>query len=129
MTFYAEVFIHIIIIKIVLLDTILLTKAYYIIRYDRGCGTCPAGRQLNSRVNVDMADYIIVLAVAIMVFSIASIFIFARGKFVEEDGKPVDTHSAKNENASDNIPEPDDPADDSITGESGKPSDSTPHNT
>ncbi|HON78534.1 MAG TPA: hypothetical protein PK544_08605 [Spirochaetota bacterium] len=76
-----------------------------------------------------MADYIIVLAVAIMVFSIASIFIFARGKFVEEDGKPVDTHSAKNENASDNIPEPDDPADDSITGESGKPSDSTPHNT
>jgi hypothetical protein len=76
-----------------------------------------------------MTDYIIVLSVAIMVFSIASLFIFARGKFAEGDGKPNDKKAAPGKVTAKSTPGPADQPDTANTGADGESSGNAPRDT
>lgn len=76
-----------------------------------------------------MTDYIIVLSVAIMVFSIASLFIFARGKFVEGDDKTNDKKAAQKKVTAKSTPVPADQPDNTITGADEESAGDTPRDT
>jgi len=72
-----------------------------------------------------MTDYIIVLSVAMMVFSIASLFIFARGKFVEGDDKKA----AQKKVTAKSTPVPADQPDNTNTSADGESAGDTPRDT
>ncbi len=76
-----------------------------------------------------MTDYIIVLSVAIMVFSIASLFIFARGKFVEGDDKTKEKKAAQKTVTAKSTPDPTDQPDSTNTGAAGESAGDTPRDT
>ncbi|HQO03449.1 MAG TPA: hypothetical protein PLI62_14380 [Spirochaetota bacterium] len=76
-----------------------------------------------------MTDYIIVLSVAIMVFSIASLFIFARGKFVEGDDKTKEKKAAQKTVTAKSTPDPADQPDNTNTSADGESAGDTPRDT